>query len=138
MATDEPLPEMAPRSYAVVALKTIHTAIFLGELVAILWLVVTGVGGRRDRSVGIAATAVTIESVVFVADAGVCPLTPLTERLGGGRGGVSDIFLPAAVARTIPIWSSALIGLAGLLHLLALASGQSLAERIRTGVRVGR
>ena len=43
---------------AVVVLKTVHTAIFAGELSAILWLVVSGFVGRRDRAVGIAAAAV--------------------------------------------------------------------------------
>ena len=35
-------------------------------------------------------------------------MTPLAERYGAtaGSGGVSDIFLPDALARTIPAWSS--------------------------------
>jgi hypothetical protein len=37
-------------------------------------------------------------------------------RLGATRGAVSDIFLPDAIARAIPIWSSALVGLAALFH----------------------
>src|SRR3954469_9295691 len=97
----------------VVALKAIHTLVFAGELAAILWLVVCGLLGRRDRSVGLATVAVGAEAVVFVTNGGVCPITPLTERLGAADGSVSDIFLPSAVARTIPIWSTALLGLAG-------------------------
>lgn len=105
---------------AVPALKTIHTVIFAGELTAILWLVVSGLVGRRDRTVGIAAAAVAVEAAVFLANDGVCPITPLTERLGAAHGSVSDIFLPDAVARTIPTWSTALLVIAGLLHLRAL------------------
>jgi hypothetical protein len=101
---------------AVAAVKTVHTAIFLGELLSIGWLVVTGLRGRRDRTVAVAAGAVAIEAAVFLGNDRVCPLTPLTQRLGATRGAVSDIFLPDAVARTIPIWSSALVGLAALLH----------------------
>ena len=67
-------------------------------LSAICWLVATGLAGRRDRSVAIAATLVAVESVVFVANRGVCPLTPLAERHGASRGGVSDIFLPVLSA----------------------------------------
>lgn len=59
------------------------------------------------------------EAGVFVANAGVCPLTPLAERHGASKGGVSDIFLPDRLARTIPIWSSTLIAVAVLLHLRA-------------------
>jgi hypothetical protein len=105
---------------AVAALKTIHTVIFAGELSAILWLVVSGLVGRRDRTVGIAAAAVAVEAAVFLGNDGVCPITPLTERLGAVHGSVSDIFLPDAVARTLPTWSTALLVIAGLLHLRAL------------------
>ena len=97
-------------------MKTVHTTIFGVELASIVWLVVSGLIDRRDRTVAIAAAAVGLESAVFVANDGVCPLTPLTERLGSRHGQVSDIFLPDAVARTIPIWSSALIVLAIALH----------------------
>jgi hypothetical protein len=101
---------------AVAVVKGVHTAIFVVELSSIVWLVISGLLGRRDRSVAVASGLVAIEAAVFVANDGVCPLTPLTERLGATRGSVSDIFLPAAVARTIPIWSSALLVIGALLH----------------------
>lgn len=105
-----------------VILKGIHTAIFAGELTAILWLVVSGLAGRRDRGVGVATVAVGAEAAVFVANGGVCPITPLTARLGAANGSVSDIFLPAAIARTVPIWSTALVMLAGVLHAVHFAA----------------
>ena len=108
---------------AIVGVKSVHTAIFLAELASIIWLVLSGWIGRRDRSVAIAAVAVGVEAAVFVANDRVCPLTPLTERLGATDGSVSDIFLPAPVARTIPIWSSVLLGLAAALHLRARFRG---------------
>ena len=43
----------ARRRLAVAALKTVHTVIFVGELAAILWLVISGVVGRRDRTVAL-------------------------------------------------------------------------------------
>jgi hypothetical protein len=104
---------------AVAVLKTVHTVIFAGELSAILWLVVSGLLGRRDRTVGIAAAAVAGEAAVFIANDGVCPITPLTERMGAVHGSVSDIFLPDALAQTIPVWSTVLLVVAGLLHLRA-------------------
>jgi hypothetical protein len=105
------------------AIKAVHSAIFLVMLGAIGWLVATGINGRRDRSVAVAATLVAGESVVFLANGGVCPLTPLAERHGASRGGVSDIFLPDPVARTIPVWSTALIVVAVLLHARGHARG---------------
>jgi hypothetical protein len=100
-----------------VAIKAVHSAAFLVVLSAILWLVATGIIGRRDRSVAVAAAFVVAEAAVFVANDGVCPLTPLAERHGANRGGVSDIFLPDVLARTTPIWSTALVALAAALHL---------------------
>ena len=105
---------------AVVVLKAFHTGIFAGELSAILWLVLSGLAGRRDRTVAIAAAAVAVEATVFLANGGVCPITPLTERLGAARGSVSDIFLPDVLARTTPTWSTAIVVIAGLLHARAL------------------
>jgi hypothetical protein len=110
---------------AVLALKTVHTVIFAGELSAILWLLVSGLVGRRDRTVGIAALAVAGEAAVFLANDGVCPMTPLTERMGAAHGSVSDIFLPDALARTTPIWSTVLLMLAGLLHARAIVVSRS-------------
>lgn len=111
-----PAPTHRPHPLAITAVRSVHTAVFLVELSSILWLVVSGLVGRRDRTVRIATGLVALEAGVFVANAGVCPLTPMAERLGASRGSVSDIFLPEPVARTIPVWSSALLVLAALLH----------------------
>lgn len=99
------------------AIKAVHSAVFLVMLSAIGWLVATGLTGRRDRSVAAAGALVAAESVVFVVNSGTCPLTPLAERYGATRGGVSDIFLPDPVARTIPIWASSAVAVAAALHL---------------------
>jgi hypothetical protein len=107
-------------SPAIAALKTIHTIVFAGELSAILWLVASGLVGRRDRTVAIAAAAVAVEAGVFVANRGVCPMTSLTVRVGASDGSVSDILLPDVLARTIPLWSTALLAVAGLLHIHSL------------------
>lgn len=121
------------RPVAVAVVKTVHTAVFLVELAAIGWLVMTGILGRRNRTVALAAGAVAAETAVFLANDGVCPLTPLTERLGATNGAVSDIFLPDVVARTIPIWSSALIALAVLLHARSAARGPGTTGPAGTG-----
>lgn len=105
---------------AVATIKAVHTAVFLVNLTAIGWLVATGLVGRRDRTVAAAATAVALESAVFVANQGVCPLTQLTERFGSRHGSVSDIFLPDAVARTIPIWATSLVVAGAALHLRSI------------------
>lgn len=111
---------MAIQARPLLLVRTVHSAIFLVELGAILWLVASGLLGRRDRTVAVAGALVAAEAAVFVANSGVCPLTPLAERLGAGRGSVSDIFLPRRVAETIPQWSSALVGIAIVLHVRGL------------------
>ena len=116
--------------WTLAAIRAVHSAAFLVELSAIGWLVITGLIGRRDRSTALAAVLVGVESAVFVANDGVCPLTPLAERHGAQRGNVSDIFLPDAVARTIPLWSSALIALA-----IGLHGRGALVDSRRTAVR---
>ena len=84
-----------------------------------MWLVGSGFLGRRDRSVAVAAALVAVEATVWLANDRICPLTPLAERYGAASGSVSDIWLPGPVARTIPLWSTALLIVAGLLHLRA-------------------
>ena len=110
------------RRWVLTMIRTVHSAIFLVMLSAIGWLVATGIAGRRDRSVAIAGAHVTLESVVFLANDGICPLTPLAERYGAQEGGVSDIFLPDVVARTIPVWATSLVVLGTALHVRGIAA----------------
>jgi hypothetical protein len=109
---------------AIFAVKTVHTVVFLVMLSSILWLAISGLLRRRDRTVAAAAGLVAIEAAVFVANDGVCPLTPLTERLGATRGSVSDIFLPDTVARAIPIWSTALVVVGASFHVRSVLSSR--------------
>ena len=90
------------RQRMIVAIKVIHSLIFLtnsGSVTLILWL---GLSGRRSRWTKPALTAALSESVVFVANRGRCPLTGLAEDLGAESGRVSDIFLPRWLADRIP------------------------------------
>jgi hypothetical protein len=107
-----------------VAIRTVHSIVFLAELGSIVWLVVTGIVGRRDRSVGVAAILVAVESAVFIANDGTCPLTPLAERYGASSGSVSDIWLPDVVARTIPYWTIPLVILGAALHVRGAILGR--------------
>src|SRR3954469_17742025 len=79
--------------------RAVHSAVFLVELWAILWLLVTGIARRSGPSVRVAGLLVAGEAAVFVGNRGVCPLTPIAERYGARDGRVSDIFLPDALAR---------------------------------------
>lgn len=48
----------------------------------------------------------------------------LGQRLAATRGSVSDIFLPDPVARTIPIWSTALVIAGVLFHVRSVLSSR--------------
>jgi hypothetical protein len=96
--------------------RALHSAVFLAELGAILWLLLTGLLRRSGRSTRIAGLLIGGESAVFIANRGVCPLTSIAERYGSAHGGVSDIFLPDALARTIPQWSIPLVLIGSSLH----------------------
>lgn len=98
------------------ALKVGHEFVFVVELASILWLVYTGIVGRRDRTVAVAGVLVGVEAAAVAANRGVCPLTALARDHGDGNASVSGIFLPDAIARTTLIWSSTLLAIAAVLH----------------------
>jgi hypothetical protein len=114
------------RSGALVAIKGIHTVIFFSVFAALVLTVWDGLRGRPGRRTALAGGVVLIESALYVSNNQVCPLTPLAEELGAERGSVVDMFLPAAVARQIPVvaGSSAVLSLALNARALARASGR--------------
>ena len=86
----------------------------------------------QDASAGpaaIAAGVVAAGSLIFAANGVGCPLTGLAERLGVGKGSVTDIYLPRWFACNLPAIHAPLILLAAALngrniparHLVALA-----------------
>jgi len=119
------------RDGALFAIKSVHSAIFLVLLGSILRFTADGLRGRFDRATAVAAGLVAIEIGVFLANRGRCPLTGVAEGLGAEDGRVSDIFLPDPIARTLPVWSTAilLVGLAG--HLRARRGGRRVAPSDR-------
>jgi hypothetical protein len=113
-----PLARAIPRSRereALIAIKGLHTALFFSIAAALLLTLWDGLRGRPARRTALAGGIVAAESLVYVSNNQVCPFTPLAEEFGAQRGSVVDIFLPAAVARQIPL-------VAGSAAVLALVS----------------
>jgi hypothetical protein len=110
-------PLTAWRRLFVVAIKVIHSVIFLANSAAILHIFYAGVRNRPSRWTGPALAAALGESLVFVLNRGRCPLTDAVEALGAADGRVSDIFLPRWLADRIPQLCTPplLIGLAALI-----------------------
>lgn len=85
------------------AIKGIHTVLFVSIGAAIALFAWDGLRGEPRRRTAYALGIAIGETAVYVSNNQVCPLTPLAERFGAESGSVVDIFLPAAVARRIPV-----------------------------------
>ena len=105
---------MQHRPAALLAIKGIHTAIFVSVGMALAVFVAEGLRGRAGRRAVGALTIVLGETAVYVSNNQVCPLTPVAEELGAANGGVADLFLPDWASRRIPqvSGSALLLGIA--------------------------
>lgn len=110
-----------------VAVKALHTFVWLLVESSMIYVVIAGLRGRTDRRVAIAGAIVTGESLVFAANGFRCPLTTVAESLGSGHGSVTDIYLPPWFARNLPALHVPLIALAVVLH------GRNLRRRSHAG-----
>ncbi len=123
----QPLAALVPhesRSAALVAIKALHTAIFLSIGGLLLVFVGDGIRQRPRRRTAIAVGVVLAESAIYVSNNQVCPLTPLAVELGAARGSVADIFLPDWLSRRIPVVGGIALLIGLLLNLRArLAAG---------------
>lgn len=88
---------------SIVAIKVVHSLIFLSMAAAILHTLYSGLTNRISRLTTMSIAVVIGEGVVLLANNGRCPLTDVVEDLGSDHGSVSDIFLPAWFAQRIPV-----------------------------------
>lgn len=110
-------PSLRPAVLA--AIKAVHTAIFASVAAAIVLLAWDGMRQQPARRTWIAAAMIAAESAIFASNNQVCPLTPLAEQLGPGRGSVADIFLPGWFSRRIPTVGGGAFAIGVLLNLRA-------------------
>lgn len=101
-----PLAAHVPRERRGVALQSIeafHTAAFVSIGALIVLAAVDGVRGRPRRRTAVALAVALAESAVYGSNNQVCPLSPLAEELRAASGSVTDIYLPDALSRRIPV-----------------------------------
>jgi hypothetical protein len=98
------------------AVKAVHTLAWFSIEACMAYVLYAGFARRSDRRAGIAAGVVAAETLVFAGNGFRCPLTQVAERLGAGRGSVTDIYLPRWFARNLPAIHVPLIALAAFLH----------------------
>jgi hypothetical protein len=89
------------RLSAIIAVKAVHSAIFVGLMWSVLVLLYEGVRARSDRTAAIAGTLVVGEALVFYANGRRCPLTAVAEDLGAESGAVTFMFLPGWLAQHV-------------------------------------
>ena len=127
---NHPPHDALPRAHwhhvAIVAIKLVHSLIFLLNSAAIMHIFVAGLRNRPSGWTRAALAVALTEVAVFVANRGRCPLTDLVEHLGAENGRVSDIFLPRWLADRIP----QLCGPPLLIGVLALAWRRWVAIRV--------
>ena len=118
------------RRAGLLAIKTVHSAIFLGVASSILVILADGLRGRPSRRTAAAGVVTATECLVFAANGFRCPLTGVAESLGADDGTVSDIFLPRRFAARLPVISSTVLVVAVLLNLRALAAARPLTGEV--------
>ena len=95
---------MSPESTArrLQAIRSIHTAIWAIVEAAVVYLLFAGFTKREGRLVTASAILVVGETTIFAVNGFRCPLTQLAEAAGAESGSVTDIYLPAWLARSLP------------------------------------
>lgn len=119
------------RPAALNLIKGVHTTAFLAVGAAILVVAWDGLRGRPRRRTGVALAVALAESSIYASNNQVCPLTPLTEKLGARNGAVADIFLPDWFSQRIPLFGGAALLVGLVLNAIALVR-----DRAGAGVRV--
>ena len=82
-----------------VAIKLLHTAVWLFFNVVIFYLLCAVFSGRIDRWVWIGLALVGAEVLVLVLFRLACPLTVVARRYSASQAPNFDIYLPAWIAR---------------------------------------
>jgi hypothetical protein len=80
-------------------LKFIHSAIFWIMVVCLFYILYCAIARRYDWTLLAAVGFILFEGLALAVNRFRCPLTTLAERWGAEHGAVTDIFLPAWLAR---------------------------------------
>ena len=86
-----------------IAIRILHTIIYLVMVVAIGYVVYAGVLGTFNPTLlAIALVLVTLECAVFVGNGWKCPLTTVAMSVGGGEAANYSPMVPTALGRYTP------------------------------------
>jgi hypothetical protein len=116
----------------VVAVKALHTVVYLAVEACVAVVLADGVRGRGGRRAAVAGGIVAVETGVFLALGGRCPLTGAARRLGNPEG-ADDIYLPGWFARNLAMLHAPVVALALRLHLPVLMRAEASPGPARRG-----
>lgn len=86
-----------------IAIRILHTIIYLVMVFAIGYVVYAGVLGTFNPTLlAIALVLVTLECAVFVGNGWKCPLTTVAMSVGGGEAANYSPMVPTALGRYTP------------------------------------
>jgi hypothetical protein len=85
------------------AFRAFHIGLALVDLVALTYIWVCGLSGRRDRFLSMAIGALVVEGAALVVGRGNCPLGPLQARVGDPTP-LFELVLPKRAAKAaVPV-----------------------------------
>ena len=87
------------RSSALIAIKTLHTAIWVGYNIVIFYLLYAVITARIDRLFWIGLGLVGLEMLVLLLFRMYCPLTLVARRFSDSTAPNFDIYLPQWLAK---------------------------------------
>lgn len=106
----------------IVAVRGLHTLIYLVLAASTLILLWAGITGRFMAVLWIVGPLLAIEIAVLLLNGAKCPLTAVVDRLSGAPGSVSDTFLPEPLTRRTLALYGPLLAI-GLILLAARGAG---------------
>jgi len=121
--------------HVLMAVKVIHTLVWLSIESCMAYLLYSGLTRQSDRRAAIAGAVVVGECVIFAANGLRCPLTDVAESLGAKGGAVTDIYLPTWLARNLPAIHVPLLILTVVLHRRNLHDHREWDRRPAPGLR---
>ncbi|OGO22140.1 MAG: hypothetical protein A2144_00950 [Chloroflexi bacterium RBG_16_50_9] len=80
-------------------IKLIHTIIFIFMSICLLYILYCAIARVYDWTLLTALGFIFIEGLALLLNHWRCPLTTLAEKHGAAHGAVTDLFLPAWLAR---------------------------------------
>lgn len=82
-------------------IKTAHSLIFWWQAACLTYLLYAGMTRAFNVFVLVAVASILFNGLLLLLNKGRCPFTTLAESQGAEKGSITDIFLPACVARNI-------------------------------------